>query len=63
MLDVAFDMTGQHIASASADGTARIYNAAEQRLVARLRGHEGEVSKVCECSFVDEFDEHLISDY
>ena len=46
MLDVAFDMTGQHIASASADGTARIYNVAEQRLVARLRGHEGEVSKV-----------------
>ena len=52
MLDVAFDFTGQHLATASADGTARVYNAITHNCVAKLEGHEGEVSKVSHPCFV-----------
>jgi len=46
VLDVAFDYTGQYLLSASADGTARVYNAITHQLISKLEGHEGEVSKV-----------------
>ncbi len=46
VLDVAFDYTGQFLLSASADTTARIYNAVTHQLIAKLEGHEGEISKV-----------------
>lgn len=46
VLDVAFDYTGQYLLTASADGTARCYNAVTQNLVSKLEGHEGEISKV-----------------
>ena len=46
VLDVAFDLTGQYLLSASADSTARVYNATTHQLVSKLEGHEGEISKV-----------------
>jgi dynein assembly factor with WDR repeat domains 1 len=46
VLDVAFDYTGQYLLSASADSTARVYNATTHQLVSKLEGHEGEISKV-----------------
>lgn len=46
MLDVAFDFTGQHLLTASADSTARCYNAVTHNLVSKFEGHEGEISKV-----------------
>lgn len=46
VLDVAFDYTGQYLLSASADSTGRVYNTQTHQLVAKLEGHEGEVSKV-----------------
>ena len=46
VLDVAFDMTGQFLLTASADGTARCYNAVTHSLVSKFEGHEGEISKV-----------------
>jgi dynein assembly factor with WDR repeat domains 1 len=46
VLDVAFDYTGQYLLSASADGTARVYNAITHQLISKLEGHEGEISKV-----------------
>jgi dynein assembly factor with WDR repeat domains 1 len=46
VLDVVFDYTGQFIATASADCTARIYNAFNYELISKLEGHQGEISKV-----------------
>lgn len=46
MLDVAFDFSGQYLLSASADGTARVYNATTHQLISKLEGHESEISKV-----------------
>lgn len=46
VLDVAFDYTGQMLLTASADGTARCYNAVSHNLISKFEGHEGEISKV-----------------
>ncbi|NWI44718.1 DAW1 factor, partial [Picathartes gymnocephalus] len=46
VLDVCFDYAGQCIATASADGSARVYNAATKQCIAKLEGHEDEISKV-----------------
>ncbi|NXY44694.1 DAW1 factor, partial [Ceuthmochares aereus] len=46
ILDVCFDYVGQRIATASADGSVRVYNAETKKCIAKLEGHEGEVSKV-----------------
>ena len=46
VLDVSFDYTGQHLLTASADGTGRCYNALTHNLVSKFEGHEGEISKV-----------------
>ncbi|NXT11092.1 DAW1 factor, partial [Prunella fulvescens] len=46
VLDVCFDYTGQRIATASADGSARVYNAGTKQCIAKLEGHEDEISKV-----------------
>lgn len=46
VLDVAFDFSGQYLLSASADGTARVYNATTHQLISKLEGHESEISKV-----------------
>jgi len=55
VLDVTFDYTGQYLLTASADSTARLYNVATQQLMAKLEGHEGEISKVSDlvvCMFI-----------
>ncbi|NXS52140.1 DAW1 factor, partial [Brachypteracias leptosomus] len=46
ILDVCFDYAGQRIATASADGSARVYNAETKKCLAKLEGHGGEISKV-----------------
>lgn len=46
VLDIAFDLTGQYLLSASADSTARVYNAVTHQCISVLQGHEGEISKV-----------------
>ncbi|NWX27326.1 DAW1 factor, partial [Notiomystis cincta] len=46
VLDVCFDFAGQRIATASADGSARVYNAETKQCIAKLEGHEDEISKV-----------------
>ncbi|NWU23981.1 DAW1 factor, partial [Dyaphorophyia castanea] len=46
VLDVCFDYAGQRIATASADGSARVYNAETKQCIAKLEGHEDEISKV-----------------
>ncbi|NWR16847.1 DAW1 factor, partial [Emberiza fucata] len=46
VLDVCFDYAGQRIATASADGSARVYNAGTKQCIAKLEGHEDEISKV-----------------
>ena len=45
-MDVAINLTGSRIATASADMTARIYDAHSFECLATLSGHEGEISKV-----------------
>ncbi|KAH0624028.1 hypothetical protein JD844_007319, partial [Phrynosoma platyrhinos] len=47
VLDVCFDYTGQRIATASADGSARVYDAETKKCIAKLEGHGGEISKIC----------------
>ncbi len=44
VLDVVFDYTGQYIATASADCTARVYNAFTHEFISKLEGHQGEIS-------------------
>merc|ERR1712224_159646 len=46
ILDVAFNATGSKLVTASADGTARVYNTVSGACQAILIGHEGEISKV-----------------
>ncbi|NXS10703.1 DAW1 factor, partial [Neodrepanis coruscans] len=46
VLDVCFDFTGQRIVTASADGSARVYNAETKECIAKLEGHGGEISRV-----------------
>ncbi|NWW74771.1 DAW1 factor, partial [Climacteris rufus] len=46
VLDVCFDYAGQRVATASADGSARVYNAETKQCIAKLEGHEDEISKV-----------------
>ena len=46
VLDVSFDYTGQYLLTASADSTARVYNATTHQMLSTLEGHEGEISKV-----------------
>ena len=46
MLDVTFDYTGQNVATASADGTAKMFGTATQQCIVKMEGHSGEVSKV-----------------
>ncbi|NWU59855.1 DAW1 factor, partial [Dromas ardeola] len=46
ILDVCFDYAGQRIATASADGSSRIYNAETKECIAKLEGHGSEISKV-----------------
>ena len=46
VLDVTFDYTGQNVATASADGTAKLFSTVTQQCVVKLEGHGGEVSKV-----------------
>ncbi|NWV33840.1 DAW1 factor, partial [Grantiella picta] len=46
VLDVCFDYAGRRIATASADGSARVYNAETKQCIAKLEGHEDEISKV-----------------
>ena len=45
VLDVTFNFTGQLLASASADGTVRVYDTKSFECVSTLAGHESEVSK------------------
>ena len=46
VLDVTFDYTGQNVATASADGTAKMFGTATQQCIVKMEGHSGEVSKV-----------------
>lgn len=46
VLDVTFDYTGQNVATASADGTAKLFSTVTQQCIVKLEGHSGEVSKV-----------------
>jgi len=46
VLDVAFNATGTRLVTASADGTARVYNVNTAACIGILTGHEGEISKV-----------------
>ncbi len=46
VLAIDFDATGTWLATASADGTARIWNVADRTEVAVLSGHEGPVARV-----------------
>jgi len=46
VLDVTFNAIGSEVATASADGTSRIYDAKTGRLKSKCEGHEGEISKV-----------------
>lgn len=53
MLDLSFNSTGTKLASASADGTAKIYNVSEAECIMTLEGnasiylgHEKDISKV-----------------
>jgi dynein assembly factor with WDR repeat domains 1 len=46
VLDVSFDSSGLKFVSASADGTARVYDSQTGVCAHTLIGHEGEISKV-----------------
>ena len=52
VLDVSFDLSGHYLLTASADSTARVYNATTHQLISRLVGHEGEISKVIFIEFL-----------
>uniref|UniRef100_A0A8C1DKZ5 Dynein assembly factor with WD repeat domains 1 n=1 Tax=Cyprinus carpio carpio TaxID=630221 RepID=A0A8C1DKZ5_CYPCA len=47
VLDVCFNYAGQLIATASADGTSRVFSAETFQCLCQLEGHKGEISKVC----------------
>ena len=46
VLDVTVDYTGQNVATASADGTAKMFGTVTQQCIVKMEGHSGEVSKV-----------------
>lgn len=46
MLDATFNSTGNKLATASADGIARVYNVFTGACTALLQGHENEISKI-----------------
>ena len=46
ILDVAFNVTGSKLVTASADGNSRIYSTMTGACQTVLAGHEGEISKV-----------------
>lgn len=46
VLDICFNSTGTRLATASADGTGRVYNVSTATCIAELLGHTGEISKV-----------------
>ena len=46
VLDVTYDACGSKILTASADGTARVFNAQTGTCQSILVGHDGEISKV-----------------
>jgi len=46
VLDACFNSTGNKLATASADGLARVYNVFTGACVALLQGHENEISKI-----------------
>ena len=48
-MDVTFDYTGQNVATASADGTAKLFSTVTHKCSVKLEGHSGEVSKVGVC--------------
>lgn len=45
-MDISFNSTGTRLVTASADGTARLYNVNTGECIGILEGHEGEISKV-----------------
>ncbi|PSN42424.1 Dynein assembly factor with WDR repeat domains 1 [Blattella germanica] len=48
VLDIAFDYKGYRLATASSDATARIWDVhSDFKLLAKMKGHSEEVSKVC----------------
>ena len=51
-MDVTFDYTGQNVATASADGTAKLFSTVTHKCSVKLEGHSGEVSKVGVCMYV-----------
>ena len=46
MLDACFNSTGNKLATASADGIARVYNVFTGACTALLQGHDNEISKI-----------------
>jgi len=46
VLDATFNSTGNKLATASADGLARVYNVFTGACTALLQGHENEISKI-----------------
>lgn len=46
ILDVCYNSTGSRLATASADGTSRVFNTMTGACQSILIGHEGEISKV-----------------
>ena len=44
---MTFDLRGQYLLTASADSTARVYDANTHKMLSTLEGHDGEISKVC----------------
>lgn len=46
MLDATFNSTGNKLATASADGIARIYNVFTGACISLLQGHQNEISKI-----------------
>jgi len=46
VLDATFNSTGNKLATASADGLARVYNVFTGACTALLQGHDNEISKI-----------------
>ena len=50
VLDVTFNLSGQLVCTASADGKAFVYDSTTWQVMSTLAGHEGEISKVRQCN-------------